>query len=349
VCSWCERPDRAWLDSVSVLGTALKPAHEIWWLVRKPLDGTVAANVQEHGTGALNIDGCRVAGIKDVPASPSAAGEGYRFRAEGNNGGGSNPHIGRWPANFALTHSASCRKVGTAEVKANPTWDTPNRETESTFTGETVSKVRHGDGDTETVDVFECDPSCPVRLLDEQSGETHTHAGRVTREMSPLGYGDANRSGSERTIKADSGGASRFFHCFELTELDDLTPFLYMAKPSRSERDKGLEHWETAGGGGAKNVHPTVKGIEFMRFLCRLITPPGGIVLDQTAGSGSTGVAAVLEGFRFIGIELNDTPEEPFASIARARIQHVLGGRFEVPEAAPLRPKKDVKQRSLFE
>jgi site-specific DNA-methyltransferase (adenine-specific) len=353
-------------------GTALKPAHEVWWLVRKPLDGTVAANVQEHGTGALNIDGCRVGTSKNVPHSASTKNLadlecGWGLKAK-EDVGGRDPNLGRWPANFVLTHSAACKKVGTAEVRANPTWDTPNRETESTFTGETVSKVRHGDGETETVDVFECAPDCPVRLLDEQSGDSSASF-RTSRnhQGGEFGWTAGNSPGH-----ADSGGASRFFHCFELTELDDLTPFLYMAKPSRSERDKGLEHWETVAGGeaagraegsagtkspragagrngGARNVHPTVKGVDFMRFLCRLITPPGGIVLDQTAGSGSTGVAALLEGFRFLGIELNDTHEEPFVSIARARLQHVMGGAIAMPETAPLRPKKDVKQRSLFE
>ena len=85
-----------------------------------------------------------------------------------------------------------------------------------------------------------------------------------------------------------------------------------------------------------------------MSWLARLITPPGGIVLDPFCGSGSTGIGAILEGFRFLGIELNDTAEEPFASIARARINHIVGGALEMPSGAPLRKREDLRQRSLF-
>jgi hypothetical protein len=96
-------------------GTALKPATEHWILVRKPLDGTVAANVQRHGTGALNIDGCRIGTSKDVPASPSrTAGRALSgsvdgtLRHETGQEGGHDPNIGRWPANLVLTHGPDC-------------------------------------------------------------------------------------------------------------------------------------------------------------------------------------------------------------------------------------------------
>ena len=88
--------------------------------------------------------------------------------------------------------------------------------------------------------------------------------------------------------RLDAGSAARFFYC---------------AKASKSDRETG-------------NNHPTVKPTDLMRYLCRLVTPPGGLVLDPFAGSGSTGKAAVLEGFRFAGIELN--PD--YVAIARARI-----------------------------
>ena len=91
----------------------------------------------------------------------------------------------------------------------------------------------------------------------------------------------------------EGGSAARFFYC---------------AKASKKERGEG-------------NDHPTVKPLDLMRYLCRLITPPGGIVLDPFMGSGSTGKAAVLEGFRFIGIDF----DEDYCEIARQRIEHVLG------------------------
>jgi len=98
--------------------------------------------------------------------------------------------------------------------------------------------------------------------------------------MPDIGYGD-------------SGGASRFF---------------YTAKASRREREAGCE----------SNGHPTVKPIALMRWLCRLVTPPGGLVLDPFNGSGSTGCAAVLEGFRYLGAEL----DAEYVEIARKRIAH---------------------------
>jgi hypothetical protein len=108
--------------------------------------------------------------------------------------------------------------------------------------------------------------------------------------------------------------------------------FFYVPKASKADRDAGVDGEPRVAGGmqgradgsmGSitlrKNHHPTVKPTELMRYLCRLVTPPGGVVLDPFMGSGSTGKAAILEGFRFIGIDLN--PE--YIEIAKARIQHV--------------------------
>jgi site-specific DNA-methyltransferase (adenine-specific) len=95
-------------------------------------------------------------------------------------------------------------------------------------------------------------------------------------------------TGNIETGYADAGSAARFF---------------YTAKASRDDRDTG-------------NTHPTVKPTDLMRYLCRLVTPPGGIVLDPFMGSGSTGKAAMLEGFGFIGIER----EAPSYAIAQQRI-----------------------------
>jgi len=179
-------------------GTALKPALEPITVARKPLIGTVAENVLQHGTGAINVDGCRVgteeiidfkrkenaitaSGWKDVNRNP------YKQHSQG-----------RWPANFI--HDGSEEVVGLC------------------------------------------------------------------------------------------GSAARFFYC---------------AKASKRDRDEG-------------NNHPTVKPTDLMRYLCRLVTPPDGTVLDPFMGSGSTGKAAVLEGFRFIGIER----EEEYCEIAKARIKH---------------------------
>jgi DNA modification methylase len=216
-------------------GTALKPALEPITVARKPLIGTVAANVQAHGTGAINIDGCRVGdkgGTRKAEPEKRASVSAY---GNGLNGGGCEPiNAGRWPAN--LIHDGS----------------------------------------------------------DE--------------------------------VTALMGDAARFFYC---------------PKASAKDRDDGLEGFDdkqaaglpmrSAGGerGGEgldgtktdrttvrKNIHPTVKPTDLMRYLCRLVTPPNGVVLDPFMGSGSTGKAAVLEGFGFIGCELS----QEYYEIASARI-----------------------------
>lgn len=131
-------------------------------------------------------------------------------------------------------------------------------------------------------------------MLDEQSGDRRgfssggvRHAG--TQNDGRTGLGEFNGDGKRSQIYADSGGASRF---------------LYVAKPSKRERGEG-------------NTHPTVKSIALMRWLARLITPPGGVVLDPFMGSGSTGLACRAEGFDFIGIER----EAEYFAIASGRLE----------------------------
>ncbi len=223
-------------------GTALKPAHEPIVVARKPLIGTVAANVLAHGTGAINVDGCRVKlGSGEQPYSyPNGrGGEGWHGReslgsnldtpAFGND-------LGRWPAN--LIHD------GSDEVLA------------------AFPQVKTG-------------ALKPYQRSDDAKP----------------GYGGG--LGPEKTLihAASDGSAARFFYC---------------AKASKADRSDG-------------NTHPTVKPTDLMRYLCRLVTPPGGTVLDPFTGSGSTGKAARLEGFGFIGFELS----EEYTRIATARIAGV--------------------------
>ena len=120
-------------------------------------------------------------------------------------------------------------------------------------------------------------------------------------------YGKYNENRTERG-HIDQGSAARFFQACPFTE-EDYAPFIYQAKASRSERGEG-------------NNHPTVKSLSLMRYLCRLITPPGGLILDPFAGSGTTCLAAKQEGFRFIGIE----KEPEYAEIARRRIATIPTG-----------------------
>lgn len=250
-------------------GTALKPAWEPICLARKPLDGTVAANLAKWGTGALNIDGCRVEGESTVRVQGEAE--------IGFHGGNHAPGLvtgstqGRWPAN-----------------------------------------VCH-DGSPEVLAAFP--DTGPAKA-----------GGRSTGRNFGQEHDDVFTKDRERTGHNDNGGsAARFFYC---------------AKASRKDREEGLEGFEathrpngnkwtdqdyrvtrgerppSAESGPRKNTHPTVKPTDLMRWLCRLVTPPGGVILDPFMGSGSTGKAALLEGFRFIGCER----EDEYMPIAEARI-----------------------------
>lgn len=286
------------LAALKPLGTALKPSFEPIVVARKPLIGTVAENVQTHGTGALNIDGCRIGTSKDVPASPTRNRSVYEGGWRDADGGeyepdtdGWNPNVGRWPANIVLSHTEDCVAVGTKQVKPMNGW--------------------------------ECAPNCPVAELDRQSGR------RAAGVRKGMGYHGANGDGGP-AIEGDAGGASRFFYTAKTSRAEreaGLDGFaLKTADPYGEHRGRRMEDKSRFDGEPAKvgrNHHPTVKPINLMRWLVRLVTPPGGRVLDPFTGSGSTGCAAVLEGFDFIGCER----EPEYVAIAEARIafwaQHV--------------------------
>ena len=215
-------------------GTALKPAFEPIVVARKPLIGTVAENVLTHGTGALNIDGCRIGTEVRVAAFTSLApAHGNRLgapgTAEASRGTQGHPktYEGRWPANVILDESQA------AELDKQSGWS-KSPPTDS------VIKVKAND----SIGTF--------KMPDRET---------------PNGHGD-------------SGGASRFF---------------YVPKAGSSERPR---EGDTA--------HPTVKPLDLMRYLVRLVTPPGGTVLEPFAGSGTTLEACVVEGFNVIGIELTE-------------------------------------------
>lgn len=328
-------------------GTALKPGHEPIIMARKPLVGTVAANVVEHGTGGLNIDGCRVDASPEDEAARAATRDAWRQSLEagtiGAPGQGTSlaaavtgdsrvgtvqPDLppGRWPANLILSHSAGCEEVGTRKVPTGEAVKIRGSQGESPTGWGSWGRAEPGtpnqtyadeDG-TETIEAWRCVDGCPVAEIDRQSGESQSRIGGPRVGLPGDGWGMT----SVGTEYEDEGGASRFF---------------YVAKPSRAERNRGLSGFAAKrladremddGPGGdnprnrsnaeAVNFHPTVKPVDLMRYLCRLVTPPGGIVLDPFAGSGTCGIAAVREGMRYIGIEQD--PE--FVELARARIGH---------------------------
>jgi hypothetical protein len=213
-------------------GTALKPAMEPICVARKPLDGTVAANVLKHGVGALNIDGCRIAANGDDSGSWGNGRRAGGFADIGADKGSSKPNgkkhdAGRWPAN--VVHDGSDEVVnGFPDVGKSTGGRTANISKTSKIYG-----GGNGLGQDLTAESVRGDP----------------------------GFGD-------------SGSASRFFYC---------------AKANAKER-MGFDH-------------PTVKPIALLRWLVRMVTPPGGVVLDPFAGTGTMGVAAEAEGFDAILVE----------------------------------------------
>jgi site-specific DNA-methyltransferase (adenine-specific) len=281
-------------------GTALKPAAEHWILVRKPLGKlTVAECVMKYGTGGMNI-----------AASWIGENPGYKYDASRNG---------------TTFHGEQCARIEqTAEKRGSDTIESEHGRWPAHFV------LSHDDACT-----FEaCAHDCPVALIDAQAGGAVGSKGAVTDdEPSPAADGTVmnprKRMASAKRKKKD--GPSQFF---------------YVAKAPRSEKDAGLDHLPMKTGGeatdredgsaglknpragagrtgGARNFHPTVKSVTLMRWLIRLVTPPGGIVLDPFAGSGTTGVAALAEGCRFVGCEQGGKDEE-YVPVLVGRIAHAL-------------------------
>lgn len=208
-------------------GTALKPAIEEWILVRKPFKGTIVANVLKHGTGAINIDGCRVPHASAADLEAHAAGVAAIKERGGSmdnswknssdlSGANDVTAAGRWPANVLLSHSESCVYVGAKKVKAAPSWN--DNRSPSLFTGAETSPVHHADGDGfETVDDWRCVDGCPVKELDEQSGECPSGSGNKNPYGSD-GYMGGWPASVGSSTGGDSGGASRYFTQFPWSE-----------------------------------------------------------------------------------------------------------------------------------
>jgi site-specific DNA-methyltransferase (adenine-specific) len=287
-------------------GSALKPANEPIVLARKPLEKglSIAENVLKWGTGAINIDGCRVGNEKrTIPVfSDDKKTDETSFNLNSNiQHHREETTQGRFPANFIMTHHPDCK-----------------------------CQFFKYEGEEEINEEWTCVEDCPIKILDEQSGTLNEQG--ISKSDNKSGWQNNYVGGNgvnavQRKLYLDKGGASRFF---------------YIAKANKWERNFGLDGFEekqTTGGGGGignyledinsasgkygsekapnKNIHPTVKPIKLMQYLVRMITPPNGIVLDPFAGSGTTGIACKIDGFNFVGLELS----EDYTKIANARIE----------------------------
>ena len=279
-------------------GTALKPAWEPIVVARKPFKGTVEANVTAQGTGAYNIDGCRIE-TSDVlqgsgtPPLKFSGNNSRPFHESAEPLGCTQHSAGRWPAN--IIHDGSDEVLAAFPdapgqlADASTSTSTSTRKTQNVY-----GAMRRGRG--------------------EEASADSDNEGAVGFKMKP---------GMRRL---DDGSAARFFYCAK-ADREDRNDGCYSLpkKPmnwSSGEQNPGSFQAEGTDR-SAHNPHPTVKPTDLMRYLCKLVTPPNGIVVDPFMGSGSTGRGAIIEGFSFIGIE-----EDPdYIEIARARIR-AAGGLF---------------------
>lgn len=268
-------------------GTALKPGWEPICLARKPIEGTVAENVAKYGTGAINIDGCRV----PVDAAVDAG------------------------------QLRTMKRSERAETDVEHNWGMNSESAEDVAVvsekGRWPANVLHDGSD----EVLACFPKAAGAQA-AVTGLEPSAASDGTRCFNAF----ARTANSIPRIESEES-AARFFYC---------------AKASRADRNAGCEGmpskellWSSgtqspgtfqsaATDRSSQNFHPTVKPTELMRWLCRLITPPGGEIIDCMMGSGSTGRGAVLEGFDFYGVER----EAPYFEIAKRRIAEAQGELF---------------------
>ncbi|WP_244099724.1 DNA-methyltransferase [Burkholderia ambifaria] len=270
-------------------GTALKPAHEPICVARKPLVGTVAANVLQHGVGALNIDACR------VPTDEKLGGgaEKETTADQKGNEGWTRPWM-----NDEAARAAHAERVRGNVAKAESL-------------GRWPANVIH-DGSDEVLAAF---PDAPGQLARASSSSS-----RKTQNV----YGAMARGSGGAQPHADlDQSAARFFYCAKASRADRNDGVggsdARAVETNATMRERENADWHARNG----NHHPTVKPTELMVYLCRLVTPPGGIVLDPFMGSGSTGKACAREGFGFVGIDL--TPE--YVEIAAGRIKFALEQR----------------------
>jgi DNA modification methylase len=272
------------------LGTAAKPAWEPLVMARKPLRGTVAANVLAYGVGALNIDATRIpggTGNGHWNHNRQTKGASWDHGSEpGEDFGNVNPAGARWPPNLLLT--------------------------DAIFDGGVDGVVGGGEAG--------------LSRGGFTPGSTGTMGAREGR------YGAASGEIDDRdfTGYGDTGTYSRFF----------LVP-----KSSRSDREPLIT---PEGHDRSKrfSTHPTVKPVALMEHLLKLVTPPGGLVLDMFAGSGSTLIAATMEGFRCIGVE----KESSYVEIIMARMAGVQRGLgLDVPAPTRRRPRSASKKRAAVD
>jgi site-specific DNA-methyltransferase (adenine-specific) len=277
-------------------GTALKPAHEPIVVARKPLIGTVAENVLEHGVGGLNIDDCRItwANEKDKLSNMNAGG---------------------------FMNGGYVQKANTMDRQDGGIYDVGRK---------TIDRPVSNQGRWPANIIFD---EQAAELLDDQSGivtkkgGTYNYVSPHNPDLTPASFSQGMSGHRLFTVLSETGGASRFFYCAKASKRD-RNEGLEELEAKYAARDNGFSDKISDTKTPRQNFHPTVKPTSLMRYLVRLVTPPNGLVLDPFMGSGSTGKACALENFDFIGIELN----AEYIKICEARIENALQDKEQQQE-----------------
>jgi DNA modification methylase len=384
-------------------GTALKPALEPITVARKPLEGTVAANVLAHGTGALNVDGCRVAHDENcrmmAPSQANISNPSDKHRQAGRREAVLELKPGgRWPAN--LIHDGSDEVVGlfpqsvrgaipgTQKIGDKTTTDRDSNVSYASCGYQKISRYKEEVGSTarffkQCKGYTEAWPNLtpePANTAGNTSSPSRQFVAFALSDAATwaLPVGNCNSLSLAPSMSATANELKQLSESV-ITAIQSIAPkFWQESKPAKltltlshasfavTREQTGIttitaSHWKSDGSaepvtfnitgtnteagervsaprafytakasrddreGG--NTHPTVKPTDLMRYLCRLVTPPGGVVLDPFMGSGSTGKAAMLEGFGFIGIER----EAAYHAIAERRI-HQAGAAGHQPD-----------------
>jgi site-specific DNA-methyltransferase (adenine-specific) len=308
--------------------TQLKPAHELWWLART------------GPSEPLGIDACRVGGTKRVPGGAPSQAENRVYGAASErheDEDGRNPNIGRWPPTVVTSHTPWCRCVGARKVASASRGVAGGNVPHAAFGGgmhNRGNEFGYADPDgTETVDAWECVEGCPVAAVGEASGErksgsllpSHNDRGKAQGR-----YGAMRGRTIAQDFGGDTGTAARFFPQFPAVDPQEPCPIVYAGKvppserwvsavcgcgvrvqmlsdaePTTERRDGGL-FCTLCNLARVHHVHPTQKSVALMRWFVRLVSAPGDLILDPFTGSGTTGVAALLEGRRFLGVERDE-------------------------------------------
>ena len=292
---------------------ALKPAVEGWWLVQKPIsESSIARNILKHGVGGLNIEACRIG------TEESLSGGSVTTTRK-------NPMSGddRQGKSLGMFAEGSARK---------DEWSQPTGRYPANLI---LSCSADCDGDRHS-------PDCPVSVIGEQSGICASGSLTGQPRVENRVYGSASKTlGNPRFHDGDTGTAARYFKQLPF-DPETIHSVYYQAKASTKDRTCN---------GAVNNVHPTVKSTALMEYFIKLITPPGGIVLDPFGGSGTTGVAAKNLGFNYTLIE----KEQEYIDIINQRLDtHASASDLEINARSPQTQKNKVisiekhKQLSLF-